>query len=144
VRWEILFHDDFRDTEWRQMDVEQRQALLAAATALSVVGPSGARPLIDTLKKSRHKNMKELRYKAHGGSEIWRAAFAFDPQQHAIILVAGDKQGTDEALFYKRLITKADQRLDDYLVSLQPQAQRELATMQGRKKVGQAKPRSAK
>jgi len=35
--------------------------------------------------------MKELRFKANNGVELWRAACAFDPQQQAIILVAADK-----------------------------------------------------
>jgi hypothetical protein len=31
---------------------------------------------VDTLKDSRHANMKELRFEAQGG--VWRVAFAFD------------------------------------------------------------------
>jgi hypothetical protein len=49
------------------------------------------RPYGDTLKGSKHANMKELRFDAAGG--IWRVAFAFDPRRQAILLVAGDKAG---------------------------------------------------
>jgi hypothetical protein len=109
--WKVNFHPDFLSGEFEQMDSEQRKALLAAALALQVLGPRGGRPLIDTLRQSRHKNMKELRYEAHRGAEIWRAAFAFDPLRRAIVLVAGDKQGVSKKMFYQRLIEKADQRL---------------------------------
>lgn len=59
--------------------------------------------------------MKELRFGAHDGREIWRAAFAFDPDRAAIALVAGEKQGGKQALFYKRLIKIADRRFDSHL-----------------------------
>jgi len=116
--WEVIFDDTFKATEWKAMDGEQRKALMAAALALEVVGPSGGRPLIGTLNNPVHSNMKELRYDAHGGTEVWRAAFAFDPERKAIVLVAGDKQGQDEGLFYKELLRKANRRYDAHLAAL--------------------------
>jgi hypothetical protein len=62
--------------------------------------------------------MKELRFKAHNGSEIWRAAIAFGPHRKAYVLVAGDKQGQDEAAFYKALLNTADKRFDSHLKKL--------------------------
>jgi hypothetical protein len=59
--------------------------------------------------------MKELRYKASAGSQIWRAAFAFDPQQKAVILVAAQKQGRGGHRFYQRLVAIADKRFDSHL-----------------------------
>ncbi len=59
--------------------------------------------------------MKELRFTAHDGREVWRAAFAFDPERSAIVLVAGEKQGKSQDLFYKRLIKIADGRFDSHL-----------------------------
>ena len=60
--------------------------------------------------------MKELRFAWNG--QVWRVAFAFDPQRQAILLVGGDKCGADQRRFYKRLITVADERYDDHLGSL--------------------------
>ena len=74
--------------------------------------------MIGTLNNAVHPNMKELRYDAHGGTEIWRAAFAFDPERRAIVLIAGDKQGQDEDLFYKELLRKANKRYDAHLAGL--------------------------
>src|SRR5881227_3846253 len=74
------------------------------------------RPRIDTLKDSRHANMKELRFSANGGE--WRVAFAFDPKRKAILLVAGDKSGGSERRFYRELIRKADDRFDAHLARI--------------------------
>jgi hypothetical protein len=71
------------------------------------------RPRADTLNGSRHANLKELRFYAADG--VWRLAFAFDPRRRAILLIAGDKSGTDEKRFYRDLIRKADMRFDDHL-----------------------------
>lgn len=74
-------------------------------------GPNLGRPTVDTLKGSRHSNMKELRFSWIG--QVWRVAFAFDPQRQAILLVGGDKGGADQRRFYKRLIQVADERYDN-------------------------------
>lgn len=63
--------------------------------------------------------MKELRYDAASGTQVWRAAFAFDPLRSAIVLVAGAKQGGDEKSFYKALIDKANKRFDKHLRQLE-------------------------
>lgn len=61
-------------------------------------------------------NMKEMRFAWVG--EVWRVAFAFDPERKAILLVGGDKGGADQRRFYKRLIAVADERFDEYLATL--------------------------
>lgn len=45
-------------------------------------------------------------------------AFAFDPERKAVILVAGDKSGTNEKKFYKKLINTADKRYKAHLREL--------------------------
>ena len=44
----------------------------------------------------------------------------FDPERQAIVPVAGEKQGTSQALFYKRLIRIADARFDKHLKQPKP------------------------
>jgi len=117
-RWEVIFDDEFRCAEWKSMDVEQRKALVAAADSLAKLGPRGGRPLIGTLINPVHPNMKELRFVAHNGTEVWRAAFAFDPVRKAVILFAGDKQGQDEQQFYRDLLRKANTRYGMHLMRL--------------------------
>ena len=83
---------------------------------LEAFGPQLARPHVDTLKESRHANLKELRFDASDG--VWRAAFAFDTLRQAVMLVAGDKTGGSQKLFYRSLIAIADRRLDDHLAQI--------------------------
>jgi len=71
---------------------------------------------VDTLKGSKHANMKELRFGWEG--EVWRVAFAFDPVRQAVLLVGGDKGGTDQRRLYKHLIALADARFDGHLATL--------------------------
>ena len=60
--------------------------------------------------------MKELRFNAADG--VWRVAFAFDPAQRAVLLVAADKSGTSQRRFYRELIRKADLRYDGHLTRM--------------------------
>lgn len=117
ARWEVEFHREFV-AEFKTMDLEQRTALAAAARALEMAGPGAGRPLVGTLDNPRHPNMKELRYQAHG-NQVWRVAFAFDPERRAIILVAGEKQGVDEKKFYRVLLQRANLRFDSHLKDLE-------------------------
>ena len=116
MTWEVRLHSAFED-EVLALERDVRIALFAAAKLLADFGPQRGRPHVDTLKGSRHANMKELRFEAADGE--WRAAFAFDPERNAIMLVAGDKSGGSQKRFYKSLIAKADLRFSDHLESLQ-------------------------
>jgi len=111
----VLFHDAF-DAEFEALVEGLQDELLAHAKLLAAFGPDLGRPTVDTLKGSRHTNMKELRFSWNG--QVWRVAFAFDPQRQAILLIGGDKGGADQRRFYKRLITVADRRYEDHLGSL--------------------------
>lgn len=98
------------------MDGMLQDELLAHARLLQEFGPHLGRPTVDTLKDSKHANMKELRFDCEGG--VWRVAFAFDTERAAILLVGGDKGGTDQRRFYKKLIASADARFDEHLAAL--------------------------
>ena len=71
---------------------------------------------MDTVKRSRHKNMKELRPPSGGGTEI-RVLFAFDPNRQAILLVGGDK-ATNWRGWYEVNVPVADERYDEHLAGL--------------------------
>src|SRR5882672_11359656 len=112
VKWTVSFHDEF-DSEFDTLSEAVQDEMLAHARLLGQFGPQLGRPRVDTLKGSRHANMKELRFDAADG--VWRVAFAFDPKRKAILLVAGDKSGGGEKRFYRQLIAKADERFDEHL-----------------------------
>ncbi len=115
MTWNILFHDDFH-AEFQAMDSTLQDELLAHARLLQEFGPHLGRPTVDTLKGSRHANMKELRFDCEGG--VWRVAFAFDTERAAILLVGGDKGGAEQRRFYKKLIASADARFEEHLSTL--------------------------
>ena len=117
MAWSVLFHDAFA-AEFDGMKVDLQDELLAHARLLAEFGPNLGRPSVDTLKGSRHAQMKELRFSCNG--QVWRVAFAFDPQRQAILLVGGDKRGSDQGRFYKRLIHVADARYDEHVGGFTP------------------------
>jgi hypothetical protein len=90
VAWIVEFDEAF-EQEFKAFDEEVQDALLAVAKLLADYGPQLGRPYADTLKGSKHANMKELRFEALDGE--WRAAFTLNPKRRAILLVAGDKSG---------------------------------------------------
>lgn len=113
--WTVRLHDAF-EPEFEALAEAVQDELLAQAKVIETFGPAAGRPRVDTLKGSKHANMKELRFDADDG--VWRAAFAFDPKREAIIIVAADKSGGSEKKFYKRLIKTADERFDQHLDAL--------------------------
>ena len=115
MTWTVLFHDVF-DKEFSDLEEDLQDELLAHAQLLAEFGPNLGRPTVDTLKGSRHTNMKELRFSWNG--QVWRVAFAFDPQRQAILLVAGDKAGNWQR-WYRKNIPVADDLLDAHLRRLQ-------------------------
>lgn len=113
--WTVLFHPEF-DTQFQAMEEGLQNELLAHAMLLRDFGPNLGRPAVDTLKGSRHANMKELRFAWEGG--VWRIAFAFDPRRQSILLAGGNKASANQQRFYKTLIATADRRFDEHLAAL--------------------------
>lgn len=117
--WTVEFDEDF-EAEFDGLAAVVQDELLAHARLLEEFGPRLGRPRADTLKGSKHANMKELRFDA--GDGVWRVAFAFDPRRNAILLVAGDKSGVSQDRFYKALIKRADTRFAAHLARLKKPA----------------------
>lgn len=115
MSWAVEIGDEF-EPEFDTLHEDVRTEILALSRLLQQLGPQLGRPRVDTLKGSRHANMKELRFAAADGE--WRVAFAFDTKRKAILLVAGDKSGVSERRFYRELIRKADDRFDAHLTRL--------------------------
>lgn len=109
VHWTVAFDDDFLP-EFRQFSQAIRREIYLLIELLNKFGPQLGRPRVDTLKGSKHRNMKELRFQADGG--VWRVAFAFDIKRTAILLAAGDKSGISKDRFYRWLIELADKRFE--------------------------------
>ena len=115
MSWDVEFHPECEAWagELQQVDAE---ALLAAIRVLRDQGPALGRPLVDTVKASRHKNMKELRPGSTGRTEV-RVLFAFDPVRRAILLMGGDKSDNWKR-WYTKNIPIADRRFEEHLEKL--------------------------
>jgi hypothetical protein len=75
-RWSVEITDDY--LKWfRTLDVGQQDALRTDIEILEKMGPSLGRPYVDSVKGSKHSNMKELRT-MHARRHI-RSFFAMIP-----------------------------------------------------------------
>lgn len=111
--WDIEMTDEFE--EWIEGLTGDEQNFVDAATEkLEEYGPALPRPLADTVKGSRHKNMKELR---PVGCNI-RVFFAFDPRRVGMLLIGGDKTGRWKK-FYVEMIPIADELYEEHLEGLE-------------------------
>lgn len=115
MAWAVEFDEDFKN-EYDNFATEVREELVAKALMLVELGPHLGRPYVDTLKGSMHANMKELRFEVE--NEVWRVAFAFDPERKGILLAGADKKGKDQKRFYRKLIKTADARYNHHLEKL--------------------------
>ena len=94
------------------LDSQSVAHIFAALELLEQEGPMLGRPLVDTIKGSAFKNMKELLPASPGSSEV-RILFALDPKRRAILLLGGNKaKGKNGKAkwsnWYKQAIPKAD------------------------------------
>ena len=87
--WQVEVADQFADW-YDHLTPEQRERVNAAVDLLAEVGPALKRPIVGTLRGSRHPNLKELR--VHEDGHL-RVLFMFDPRRTAILLLGGDKTG---------------------------------------------------
>jgi hypothetical protein len=111
--WEVEYTDEF-GAWWQTLPEDVQESIAHDIGILEAVGPGLGRPQVDTVKGSRHSNMKELRTQHDG--EPYRTFFAFDPRRCAILLIGGNKTG--DKRFYDKLIPQADDLYDEHLAQL--------------------------
>ena len=111
--WTVESTPEFE--EWfESLDASEQHSVAQGVDGLEAGGPFQGRPLVDTLKGSRHRNMKELRVQHRG--DPYRIFFAFDPRRVAILLIGGNKANDER--FYKRLMPVAERLYDEHLNKL--------------------------
>lgn len=115
MKWHVEIHEKFAE-EIVTFSEDVQDSIFSRKYLLENFGTQLARPFVDNLKGSDFANMKELRFSV--GKEVWRVAFAFDPERKAILLVGGDKRGKNQKQFYKKLIKIADMRFLEHLDKL--------------------------
>jgi hypothetical protein len=100
LMWEVEYTDEF-ELWWMDLDDDEQERLTAAVELLEEFGPALGRPTVDTLERSRHPNMRELR--PRGG--FLRVLFAFDPRRTAVPLA--------DRLYDEHLATLAEEGRSD-------------------------------
>lgn len=112
MEWEVEYTNEFL-AWWETLVEDDQEAVGGAVEILQEDGPALGRPLVDTIKGSRHSNMKELR---PAGTNI-RVLFVFDPRRMAILLIGGDKTNHWGA-WYEEMIPVADELYNEHLAIL--------------------------
>lgn len=110
MAWEVELSQQV-ERWFKALDGSSAERFAAGIEQLQRRGPGLGRPFSDSIKGSRHHNMKELRV----GN--MRALFAFDPRRHAVVLIAGDKANAWRG-WYQRNIPVADRLYDQHLRSI--------------------------
>lgn len=122
--WEVEFTDEFEEW-WETLTASEQEDVRVAVDALGELGPQLGRPFADTVKGSRHANMKELR-PPEGNLRVLFAfdprRMAIDPRRMAILLIGGDKTGRWRE-FYRRMIPVADDLYDQHLKELREEGE---------------------
>ncbi len=108
--WNVEYTDEF-EKWWQDLSEDQQEDMIVGVELLRKLGPALPRPYSDTLKGSKHCNMKELRIQSNG--KPLRTFYAFDPRRCAILLVGGEKGGDNR--FYTKMIPIADRLYDEHL-----------------------------
>jgi hypothetical protein len=111
--WQVEFTNEF-EKWWKTLTEAEQESVKIGVEFLRARGPFLGRPYADTVKGSRHPNMKELRAQCEG--RPLRTFFAFDPRRTAILLIGGDKTG--DSRFYERMVPLADRLYEEYLEEL--------------------------
>ena len=109
MAWHVDFTPEAR-AWFKALPAADRARMARQVDRLRAGGPTLGRPAVDTVHGSRHRNMKELRVKR---SPV-RALFAFGPDQRAMILVGGNKAGSEKR-WYRTYINTADRLQSEHL-----------------------------
>lgn len=130
MTWNVTVSEEAR-AFLRGLTDDERNEVEACILLLRKFGPNLHRPYADTLKNSKHSNMKELRVRNE--RKQFRILYAFDPQQNAILLVGGDKVSLGRR-WYPKFIGIADRLYDKHLENLEAERKQEKTATKAAKK----------
>ena len=118
MTWEVEVSDEF--IQWYDgLNEQEGVSVDSAVDMLQEYGPALGRLYVDTLKGSKHTNLKELRVQHRG--QPYRILFAFDPRRNAYLILGGNKTGDDR--WYEKNVPKADALYERHLRELDNEEQ---------------------
>lgn len=116
--WEVIETTEY--SEWFvTLTHKQQRSIFERLELLKMHGPGLTRPYADTLRGSRHTNLKELRISSEG---TLRILFGFDPERSAVLLLGGDK--SELSLWndwYRGAIKRADEVFEQHIMEIRKQ-----------------------
>jgi hypothetical protein len=114
VPWEVEFTAEFGQW-WDGLSSGEQKSVDFTVTLLQEVGPTLRMPHSSGIGASRHAHMRELRIQHDG--RPYRVLYAFDPRRVAILLIGGNKTGSDR--WYIEFVPLADAIYDRHLRELE-------------------------
>lgn len=110
---QVEFTDEF-GAWWDTPSEAEQESVDVSVRLLEAFGPSLGFPDSSGIVGSRHGHMRELRIQ-HKGRPL-RVLYAFDPRRVAILLIGGDKTGSDR--WYETFVPVADRLYELHLAQL--------------------------
>ena len=112
-KWEVEYTAEIGEW-WTALSEEEQESVDASVRLLEEMGPNLGFPHSSSVEGSKHMHMRELRIQ-HGGHP-YRVLYAFDPLRCAMLLIGGDKTGSDR--WYEIHVPIADHLYDEHLRQL--------------------------
>lgn len=113
MKWNVEYTDQFE--EWFVgLSEKEQDSVDKVIIMLEQLGPTLPFPYSSGINNSKYKHMRELRIQHKG--KPYRVLYAFDPRRTAILLLGGNKTGSDK--WYDTFIPKADKIYEEHLKTL--------------------------
>ncbi|HLU33936.1 MAG TPA: type II toxin-antitoxin system RelE/ParE family toxin [Natronosporangium sp.] len=117
--WSLVVHPEVHEWLYEIRKADRTAATLTVRAIQQVLegdGPQERRPLVDRIKGSRVRELRELRPAPVGHLEV-RVLFAFDAARRVVLLVAGDSSG-NWTRWQREAVPLAEQRYREYQESI--------------------------
>ena len=113
--YEVEFTDEFRGWYEDGLSSSEQQDVARVVEMLVQSGPMLPFPYSSGVGGSKFSHMRELRIQHEG--RPYRVLYAFDPRRSALLLLGGDKTGTDR--WYEQMVPKADALYERHLQEIE-------------------------
>jgi len=113
--WSLAVHPEVHEWLYEIRKADRTAATLTVRAIQQVLagdGPEERRPLVDRIKGSRVRDLRELRPAPAGHLEV-RVLFAFDATRRMVLLVAGDSSG-NWTRWQREAVPLAERRYREY------------------------------
>ena len=111
--WDVEYTDEFFEW-WESLSIDEQKSVAVSVELLEVLGPNLRYPHSSGILGTRVDHLRELRTQ-HEGRPI-RTLYAFDPRRTAILLIGGDKCGSDR--WYEKYVPIAERLYEEHLAEL--------------------------